>query len=158
MVMLHFCGHFRYNLKFRRETAAQKARRKELHSKPVEMLPKNELETNTDVFYPAGLSYPSRPPWNASMSKKTLDMSENRHFRLFCEKIDKEFSPSNLSMYELNLETWRQLWRVTEMSDILLIIADARFPVSVSFAVIISFFFFFFFLIGFFLWLLWSDY
>lgn len=35
----------------------------------------------------------------------------------------------NLSFFELNLETWRQLWRVLEMSDVLLIIVDIRYPV-----------------------------
>ena len=35
-----------------------------------------------------------------------------------------------LSYVELNLETWRQLWRVLEMSDIILLIADIRYPVS----------------------------
>ena len=34
-----------------------------------------------------------------------------------------------LSYFELNLETWRQLWRVLEMSDILLLICDVRHPV-----------------------------
>jgi len=38
-----------------------------------------------------------------------------------------------LSYVELNLETWRQLWRVLEMSDIILLIADIRYPVSLSF-------------------------
>lgn len=35
-----------------------------------------------------------------------------------------------LSYVELNLETWRQLWRVLEMSDIILLIVDIRCPVS----------------------------
>ncbi|XP_064107488.1 guanine nucleotide-binding protein-like 1 [Macrobrachium nipponense] len=120
----------RYNLKFRKEKAAEKEKRQALHSKPVTLLSENEMETGTECFYPPGLSYPSRPPWRSNMSKKELDMNENKYFRLFCEKIDKEFSKTSLSMYELNLETWRQLWRVTEMSDIMLIIVDARFPVA----------------------------
>jgi ribosome biogenesis GTPase A len=33
-----------------------------------------------------------------------------------------------MSYWELNLETWRQLWRVLELSDIVLVIVDARFP------------------------------
>ena len=33
---------------------------------------------------------------------------------------------NKLSFFELNLETWRQLWRVIEMSDILLVIVDIR--------------------------------
>lgn len=34
-----------------------------------------------------------------------------------------------LSYFELNLETWRQLWRVLEISDIILFIVDIRYPV-----------------------------
>lgn len=37
-----------------------------------------------------------------------------------------------LSYCELNLETWRQLWRVLELSDIVLIIVDIRFPVLIQ--------------------------
>lgn len=35
-----------------------------------------------------------------------------------------------MSYFELNLETWRQLWRVLEISDIVLIIVDIRYPVN----------------------------
>ncbi|TRZ09070.1 hypothetical protein HGM15179_018045 [Zosterops borbonicus] len=35
---------------------------------------------------------------------------------------------TGLAPFEHNLETWRQLWRVLEMSDIVLLIADARHP------------------------------
>lgn len=35
-----------------------------------------------------------------------------------------------MSYFELNLETWRQLWRVLELSDIVLIIVDIRYPVN----------------------------
>lgn len=35
----------------------------------------------------------------------------------------------SISYFELNLETWRQLWRVLEMSDVLLIIVDIRYTV-----------------------------
>lgn len=34
-----------------------------------------------------------------------------------------------MSYFELNLETWRQLWRVLEISDIVLVIVDIRYPV-----------------------------
>lgn len=33
-----------------------------------------------------------------------------------------------LSYFELNLETWRQLWRVLEISDLILVIVDCRMP------------------------------
>lgn len=95
----------------------------------ITLVTETDLEASTEQFYPVGLGYPARPEWNKSMSKSALDANENRHFRLFCENLDREFAGSDLSLYELNLETWRQLWRVTEMSDVLLVIVDARFPV-----------------------------
>ncbi|XP_050686301.1 guanine nucleotide-binding protein-like 1 [Eriocheir sinensis] len=120
----------RYNLKFRKETRQEIKKRKAVHYMAINLLPEIELEASTEQFYPPGLAYPSRPEWNKNMSKRELDASENRHFRIFCENLDREFSGSDLSLYELNLETWRQLWRVTEMSDVLLVIVDARFPVA----------------------------
>lgn len=46
-------------------------------------------------------------------------------------KLEKSHAEEGkqLSYFELNLETWRQLWRVLEISDILLVIVDARYPV-----------------------------
>lgn len=48
---------------------------------------------------------------------------------IFQEYLKNIESLANISYFELNLETWRQLWRVIEMSDILLIIVDIRYPV-----------------------------
>ncbi|MPC25970.1 Guanine nucleotide-binding protein-like 1 [Portunus trituberculatus] len=120
----------RYNLKFRKETQEETRKRKAFHHMGITLASESDLEASTGQFYPSGLGYPARPEWNKGMSKSALDMSENRHFRLFCEKLDREFAGTDLSLYELNLETWRQLWRVTEMSDVLLVIVDARFPVA----------------------------
>jgi ribosome biogenesis GTPase A len=46
--------------------------------------------------------------------------------------LKKNFKWEELSYFELNLETWRQLWRVIEMSDVILFIVDLRFPVSTT--------------------------
>ncbi|KAG7156578.1 Guanine nucleotide-binding protein-like 1-like, partial [Homarus americanus] len=119
-----------YNLKFRKETPEEAERRKAHHYIEIDQVPEYKLEATSDHFYPPGLGYPTRPPWRKNTSKQELDHSENKHFRLFCEKLDRDFAAVDLSLYELNLETWRQLWRVTEMSDILLIIVDARFSVA----------------------------
>ena len=48
------------------------------------------------------------------------------------EKIFSTYSPDELSYFEMNLETWRQLWRVLEMSDIILMIVDIRYPVRLD--------------------------
>uniref|UniRef100_A0A8B9PGA2 GNL1 protein n=1 Tax=Apteryx owenii TaxID=8824 RepID=A0A8B9PGA2_APTOW len=68
----------------------------------------------------AGLDFPRRPPWSYSMSREELLRREEAAFR----------GGGALAPFEHNLETWRQLWRVLEMSDIILLIADARHPVS----------------------------
>lgn len=49
-------------------------------------------------------------------------------------KLERKHADENkvLSYFELNLETWRQLWRVLEISDIILVIVDIRYPVSIS--------------------------
>jgi len=44
--------------------------------------------------------------------------------------IDIPRPPEELSYFELNLETWRQLWRVLEKSDVLLIILDVRYAAA----------------------------
>jgi hypothetical protein len=44
--------------------------------------------------------------------------------------IMEEYTAQELSYFEMNLETWRQLWRVLEISDVLLLIVDVRTPVS----------------------------
>ncbi|KAL7643218.1 UNVERIFIED_CONTAM: hypothetical protein RMT77_006509 [Armadillidium vulgare] len=118
--------HNRYNLKFRKVHNGREHLKK-LQYEPVSPLPPEELEVDSEAFYPSGLDYPKRPSWNRGISKEELDGIENRSFRLFCEEIDNIYDPEQLSLYELNLETWRQLWRVTEMSDIILIVVDARF-------------------------------
>lgn len=46
-------------------------------------------------------------------------------------ELEKKFDMKNLSYFELNLETWRQLWRVLEISDIILVIVDIRYAVSI---------------------------
>lgn len=41
---------------------------------------------------------------------------------------DGDDDGGDVAPFEHNLETWRQLWRVLEMSDIILLITDARHP------------------------------
>lgn len=43
------------------------------------------------------------------------------------KKIFESYKQEELSYFEMNLETWRQLWRVLEISDIILLIVDIRF-------------------------------
>ncbi|KAJ8962963.1 hypothetical protein NQ314_005680 [Rhamnusium bicolor] len=48
----------------------------------------------------------------------------------YIKEVESKFNWKDLSLFELNLETWRQLWRVLEMSDVILFIVDIRFSAS----------------------------
>ncbi|KAG5476438.1 hypothetical protein LSCM1_04143 [Leishmania martiniquensis] len=59
---------------------------------------------------------------------------EEKRFSLYTDCVDAYPFPVALaglevSAYERNLEVWQQLWRTVEMSDVLVIVADARYPI-----------------------------
>ncbi|CAH1785669.1 unnamed protein product, partial [Owenia fusiformis] len=121
----------RYQLHFRRESQEEIERRKKLARQPLQSLPVIALEVDHDAIYQPGsvLDMPKRPKWDYSMSKSQLITREETYFRTYMENIYEKHDAGDLSYFELNLETWRQLWRVLEMSDVILLITDIRFPV-----------------------------
>jgi predicted GTPase len=62
------------------------------------------------------------------MSKQQLEQNEERYFRRYLEDLYARFPRERLNYFEHNLEVWRQLWRVAERSDVVVIMADARHP------------------------------
>ncbi|XP_046682771.1 guanine nucleotide-binding protein-like 1 isoform X2 [Homalodisca vitripennis] len=61
------------------------------------------------------------------MSREELDSREQRYFTEYVVELERRFDMKHMSYFELNLETWRQLWRVLELSDIVLVIVDIRY-------------------------------
>ncbi|XP_058802266.1 guanine nucleotide-binding protein-like 1 [Phymastichus coffea] len=118
-------GKNRYALQFFQESREELQNRKEEANKTIIPCSLEEQEVSDDYF-PAEVDIPKRPPWNFNMSKEELEVRENRYFTEYLKNME---SLVNISYFELNLETWRQLWRVLEMSDLLLIIIDIRYPV-----------------------------
>ncbi|XP_032940067.1 guanine nucleotide-binding protein-like 1 isoform X2 [Catharus ustulatus] len=88
-------------------------------------LPESALELDPDSVYGPGLDFPRRPPWSFGMSAAELRQREEGTFGDFLRDIG---DIPGVAPFEHNLETWRQLWRVLEMSDVILLIADARHP------------------------------
>eukprot|EP00047_Mylnosiga_fluctuans_P022292 m.117333 g.117333 ORF g.117333 m.117333 type:complete len:116 (-) comp9204_c1_seq8:26-373(-) len=70
---------------------------------------------------------PKRPPWTVDMSKDELDRHEQAAFSAFIDKIHERYPGETLANFEHNLETWRQLWRVVELSDVIFLICDIRY-------------------------------
>ncbi|XP_012526873.1 guanine nucleotide-binding protein-like 1 [Monomorium pharaonis] len=115
----------KYALQFFQESKEKLQKRKERAFKSIEPATLKDQEVSDDYF-PPGIDMPKRPPWDFNMTKEQLEMKEQRYFTEYLNSMEELAS---LSYFELNLETWRQLWRVLEMSDILLIIVDIRYPV-----------------------------
>ncbi|XP_062620565.1 guanine nucleotide-binding protein-like 1 [Saccostrea cucullata] len=122
----------RYRLHFFKESRDEINARK-LRAKKEPIKPKKEADLEVDfesVYRPGSvLDIPKRPPWDYSMSKAQLEAREEKYFQKYIHGIMEEHSPKELSYFEMNLETWRQLWRVLEISDVLLLIVDVRTPV-----------------------------
>ncbi|XP_077047129.1 guanine nucleotide-binding protein-like 1 isoform X2 [Agelaius phoeniceus] len=131
----HDPGRFRLQLGGPRAEALERSRRR-AQEELLELLPESALELDPDSVYGPGLDFPRRPAWSFGMSPEELRAREEAAFGDFLRALgDTGDTPGDsggdrrgLAPFEHNLETWRQLWRVLEMSDIVLLIADARHP------------------------------
>ncbi|XP_022833966.1 guanine nucleotide-binding protein-like 1 [Spodoptera litura] len=117
----------RYALKFYRETEEELKIKKEEALKELIPVPEKDLEVNPVDYFPADVSFPKRPPWDFNMTPAQLDAQEQRYFKNYIDSLQASEHWKKMSYFELNLETWRQLWRVLEMCDILLLIVDVRY-------------------------------
>lgn len=120
----------RYELRFNQESKQDLAERREKARQPLKPIDSSDLVKTIDEYFPSSLDFPTRPEWNESMSKISMESNEARYFRKYVEDIFDKHENTQLSFFELNLETWRQLWRVIEKSDILLLVVDARYPAA----------------------------
>uniref|UniRef100_A0A6B2EDS3 Guanine nucleotide-binding protein-like 1 n=1 Tax=Phlebotomus kandelakii TaxID=1109342 RepID=A0A6B2EDS3_9DIPT len=118
----------KYVFHFYRESDKQLRVAKEVARHVLKPVQPEELEVGDNFFL--GYDFPQRPPWQYEMSKEKLEWNENKYFRDYMQNLEKMHYDDKkiLSYCELNLETWRQLWRVLEISDIFLLIVDIRFP------------------------------
>uniref|UniRef100_A0A8C4RNW1 Guanine nucleotide-binding protein-like 1 n=1 Tax=Erpetoichthys calabaricus TaxID=27687 RepID=A0A8C4RNW1_ERPCA len=118
----------RYRLHFFRETREELEHRKKIAQERILQLVQSLKWKWTLITYTM-LDFPKRPVWDYHMSKEQVLEREEKSFQEYLNRIYCQYEPTQLSYFEHNLETWRQLWRVMEMSDILLLITDVRYPV-----------------------------
>lgn len=118
----------KYVLQFHAESPKELKEMRERARQALEYATDQQMEIDNNYFI--GYGFPHRPDWNFKMSKDVLLANEERYFFKYITHMEKNHYDDmrNLSFCELNLETWRQLWRVLELSDIVLVVADARFP------------------------------
>ncbi|EDR27675.1 mmr1/hsr1 GTP binding protein, putative [Entamoeba dispar SAW760] len=109
------------------ETKEEIDERKKLADLPIDLTKRVDGRT-IPLFDITGeeLDIITRPPWNYDMTAEELDQNEKVVFEEWITKIIDEH-PKNINYFESNLETWRQLWRVVERSQVVLMIVDVRF-------------------------------
>jgi len=122
----------RYKLNFLRETPEEiSARKLKSQTEQIKFVEDEDLEISIEDVHPndAVLELPQRPQWSNSMSKFQLEANESSYFTEYLQKIHKENENRDLSYFEHNLETWRQVWRVLEKSDVVVMVTDVRHPI-----------------------------
>ncbi|KAG9455311.1 hypothetical protein H6P81_008215 [Aristolochia fimbriata] len=91
---------------------------------------KRKLQKEEEALHASSLRVPRRPPWNSNMSVEELDSRERQAFLIWRRSLARLEENENLVLtpFEKNLDIWRQLWRVLERSDLLVMVVDARDP------------------------------
>ncbi|KAA8544362.1 hypothetical protein F0562_022370 [Nyssa sinensis] len=91
---------------------------------------RREQRKKEETLHASSLHVPRRPPWDAKMSAEELDANERRAFLVWRRNLAslEENEKLVLTPFEKNLDIWRQLWRVVERSDLIVMVVDARDP------------------------------
>ena len=74
------------------------------------------------------LYHPRRPQWKSNLTAVEVEANEKIQFDNWCSAIHSSYEQGQITPFEHNLEVWRQLWRVVEQSDVLLLTCDCRNP------------------------------
>uniref|UniRef100_A0A0D9ZB28 CP-type G domain-containing protein n=1 Tax=Oryza glumipatula TaxID=40148 RepID=A0A0D9ZB28_9ORYZ len=88
------------------------------------------LREEQEALHAGSLKVPRRPPWTPQMTVEELDANEKRAFLEWRRNLARleENEKLVLTPFEKNIDIWRQLWRVLERSDLLVMVVDARDP------------------------------
>ena len=91
-------------------------------------LTRRSLQVDEAQLYQEVIDIPTRPAWTPSLKAKRLHELEEESFESYLTSLYRLYPPTRLNHFEHNLNVWRQLWRACEMSDLLILTADARHP------------------------------
>ncbi|KAL3620244.1 GTPase LSG1-2 [Castilleja foliolosa] len=91
---------------------------------------RRKQQKKEEALHASSLRIPRRPAWNAKMTVEVLDDNEKRSFLEWRRNLARLEENENLVLtpFEKNLDIWRQLWRVLERSDLIVMVVDARNP------------------------------
>uniref|UniRef100_A0A0D9VWW5 CP-type G domain-containing protein n=1 Tax=Leersia perrieri TaxID=77586 RepID=A0A0D9VWW5_9ORYZ len=96
----------------------------------VETEERRWMREEQEALHAGSLKVPRRPPWSPQMTVEELDANERRAFLEWRRNLARleENEKLVLTPFEKNIDIWRQLWRVLERSDLLVMVVDARDP------------------------------
>lgn len=91
---------------------------------------KRQQQKAEEEMYQSSLRVPRRPSWHNGMTHEELDISERQSFLNWRRELARLEANEKLVItpFEKNLDIWRQLWRVIERSDLVVMVVDARNP------------------------------
>ena len=74
-------------------------------------------------------SIPKKPNWRESDSPEEFQREETLSFLKWRKRMNRmQHKNPNLPPFEKNLEFWRQLWKIIEISDVTIQVVDSRDP------------------------------
>lgn len=97
------------------------------HRRSLARLPIESHSLCATQLYKVVIPIPHRPEWRG-LSRDQLHSNEERNFARWLQNIYSNYPAQRLNRFEHNLNVWRQLWRVCERSDVVVMVADARHP------------------------------
>jgi hypothetical protein len=73
---------------------------------------------------------PRRPTWSYQMSSGRLHYRETKAYQAWLTLVKERIIERGgyAPVFEQNLQVWRQLWRVLERVDVVVVVLDARHP------------------------------
>jgi large subunit GTPase 1 len=80
---------------------------------------------------PQPLRLPRRPKWTSEMTGEELQEAENKAFLDWRRELatqEEAKRTNSVTPFEKNVDIWRQLWKVLELSDVVVQIVDCRNP------------------------------
>ena len=101
--------------------------------RPLMSEPRGYDERTPDMFQDDARSLrlmPARPKWDYELKRGRLHARERKAFVKWLRSAKEAMIEAGgyAPAYELNIEVWRQLWRVLERSDVAVVVVDARNP------------------------------
>lgn len=93
-------------------------------------VPNQSLRFDSEGFKFAKIEVPlpRRPTWDSVKTPEQFQAAEENYFKKYIAELVNKYGIDRLNKFELNIDVWREFWRLTEQVDLLAIVCDMRCP------------------------------